>query len=65
MRLPHFILELEFQLENGVLLRERLSAALPFEYRGQVVLAVLVVLRPELKERFNLMRREKERQNLD
>ena len=50
MRLPHFILELEVQLENGVLLRERLPPALPFKDRGQVVVAVLVVLGSELQE---------------
>ena len=58
MRFPHFILELEFQLENGVLLRERLPAALPLKYRGQVVVAVLVVLGSKLKEKVNLEDKE-------
>ena len=54
MRLPHLGLKLEFQLENGVLLRERLPSALPLQYRGQVVLTLLVILRSKLKERLTL-----------
>ena len=64
MRFPHFILELEFQLENGVLLRERLPAALPLKYRGQVVVAVLVVLGSKLKEKVNNLKDEKGRGTL-
>ena len=64
MRLPHLVLKLEFQLEDGVLLRERLPSALPLEYRGQVVVAVLVVLGSKLKEKVNLEERRRKR-NLD
>ena len=65
VRLPHLVLKLEFQLENGVLLRERLSAALPLKYRGQVVVAVLVVLGSELQEEEVKACWKDERLNLD
>ena len=63
MRLPHLVLKLEFQLEDGVLLRERLPPALPFKDRGQVVVAVLVVLGSELQE--EEVKGKDERLNLD
>ena len=65
MRLPHLVLKLEFQLEDRVLLRERLPPALPFKDRGQVVVAVLVVLGSELQEEEVKACWKDERLNLD
>ena len=61
VRLPHLVLKLELQLEDGVLLRERLPPALPLKYRGQVVVAVLVVLGSKLKEKVNNLEDKKGR----
>ena len=60
MRLPHLVLKLELELEHGVLLGERLPSALPLEYRGQVVVTLLVILGSELKENLvNLIERRR------
>ena len=60
MRLPHLVLKLELELEHGVLLGERLPPALPLEYRGQVVVTLLVILGSELKENLvNLIERRR------
>ena len=50
VRLAHLVLELQLKLEDGVLLRERLSSTLALENWGQVVVALVVVLWTQLQE---------------
>ena len=50
VRLAHLVLELQLKLEDGVLLRERLSSTLALENWGQVVVTLVVVLGAQLQE---------------
>ena len=50
VRLAHLVLELQLKLEDGVLLRERLSSTLALENWGQVVVTLVVVLGTQLQE---------------
>ena len=71
VRLAHLVLELQLKLEDGVLLRERLSPTLALEDRGQVVVTLVVVLGTQLQEEVSfwgsliLRRRNLLRRNLD
>ena len=50
VRLAHLVLELQLKLEDGVLLRERLSSTLALENWGQVVVTLVVIFGTQLKE---------------
>ena len=71
VRLAHLVLELQLKLEDGVLLRERLSSTLALEDWGQVVVTLVVVLGTQLQEEVSfwgsliLRRRNLLRRNLD